>query len=670
MTERYLGSIISSTPVEPSGSLSTATASGVWHLHDPLLFGQADDWPNAANRPSIAHYGASGDSGDAVMNKVEKVTIDTTGNFTDFNDLTEAKFDAGSNGSPTRTIFFGGYSGNIAQPNSTRIKIEYFDNTTTGNAVNFGDLSSQRRYPSGNINNNVRGIVAGGEGGFGDVNRRNIIEYVTMASTGDAVDFGDLTGATKQNSSTSSSTRGLSAGGSRSSGDVNVIDFITIASAGNATDFGDLGDPRDTQAALASSTRAVFSGDRQASASNQIEYVTIASTGNATDFGDLTTTAYQHSGAESSTRGIFIGGVRAGSISNIVDFITIGSTGNATDFGDLTEARYHGTASSSGKSSVQNESYFTPAAMSLIHHGTLVSGPGKTGVSYIDIATTGRLAMFGDVSGPSSYVISGGAASTTRGVLAGIHTASGSNGDDLEFFTFSTKGKSTDFGDATQNLYGSMGSSSTRGVMQVGYDGGASYTVNIIEYITIASAGDTTDFGDLTEGGSRSAPAGSTTRLLFMGRDAYGTGTQNGSTTVDYVTIASTGNATDFGDLSTAVHYAAGVSSNTRAVKCGGWSNSNTTAVNEMDYFTIASTGNATDFGDLTVARGGMVGCSSKIRGVLGTGANATGGTTDVLDYITIASTGNATDWGDWYATHSLNRYSVGSASNSHGGLS
>ena len=307
--------------------------------------------------------------------------------------------------------------------------------------------------------------------------------------------------------------------------------------------------------------------------------------------------------------------------------------------------------------------------MSLIHHGTLVGGTGQTGVSYIDIATTGSLAMFGDVSGPSSYVISGGAASTTRGVLAGIHTASGSLGDDLEFFTFSTKGKSTDFGDATQILYGSMGSNDTRGVMQVGYNG-STYTINTIEYITIASAGDTTDFGDLTEGGSRSAPAGSTTRLLFMGRDAYGTGTQHGSTTVDYVTIASTGNATDFGDLSTAVHYAAGVSSNTRAVKCGGWSNSNTTAVNEMDYFTIASTGNATDFGDLTVARGGMVGCSSKIRGVLGTGANATGGTTDVLDYITIASTGNATDWGDRYATHSLNRFAVGSASNSHGGLS
>ena len=46
MTERYLGSIISSSPVEPSSNLSNATASGVWNIHDPLIFGQAGDWPD------------------------------------------------------------------------------------------------------------------------------------------------------------------------------------------------------------------------------------------------------------------------------------------------------------------------------------------------------------------------------------------------------------------------------------------------------------------------------------------------------------------------------------------------------------------------------------------------------------------------------------------------
>ena len=49
MTERYLGSIISPSPVEPSDSLSIATASGVWNIHDPLIFGQAGDWPDPTN---------------------------------------------------------------------------------------------------------------------------------------------------------------------------------------------------------------------------------------------------------------------------------------------------------------------------------------------------------------------------------------------------------------------------------------------------------------------------------------------------------------------------------------------------------------------------------------------------------------------------------------------
>ena len=32
MTERYIGSIISPSPTEPSSNLSTATASGVWKI--------------------------------------------------------------------------------------------------------------------------------------------------------------------------------------------------------------------------------------------------------------------------------------------------------------------------------------------------------------------------------------------------------------------------------------------------------------------------------------------------------------------------------------------------------------------------------------------------------------------------------------------------------------
>ena len=49
MTERYLGSIISPSPVEPSEGFADSTASGVWNVHDLLIFGQAGDWPDPTN---------------------------------------------------------------------------------------------------------------------------------------------------------------------------------------------------------------------------------------------------------------------------------------------------------------------------------------------------------------------------------------------------------------------------------------------------------------------------------------------------------------------------------------------------------------------------------------------------------------------------------------------
>jgi hypothetical protein len=68
---------------------------------------------------------------------------------------------------------------------------------------------------------------------------------------------------------------------------------------------------------------------------------------------------------------------------------------------------------------------------------------------------------------------------------------------------------------------------------------------------------------------------------------------------MDYITIASTGNATDFGDLTSGKAYQRGTSSSTRGVYPGGYNGSN---LDNIDYITIASTGNAQDFGDLLAA--------------------------------------------------------------------
>ena len=74
---------------------------------------------------------------------------------------------------------------------------------------------------------------------------------------------------------------------------------------------------------------------------------------------------------------------------------------------------------------------------------------------------------------------------------------------------------------------------------------------------------------------------------------------------MDFVTIAALGNATNFGDLTNKRRQSGTASSPTRGIIAGGGNDtpSPNTAYNTIDYITIASTGDAQDFGDLTLLR-------------------------------------------------------------------
>ena len=106
-------------------------------------------------------------------------------------------------------------------------------------------------------------------------------------------------------SATGSSIRGIFAGGYNPAGSpVNLMDYITISSTGNAQDFGDMSLTRGGVGASSNATRATFAGGSNPSAKNNIEYVTIASTGNALDFGDLISTMYAGCGCSNSHGGL------------------------------------------------------------------------------------------------------------------------------------------------------------------------------------------------------------------------------------------------------------------------------------------------------------------------------------------------------------------------------
>ena len=107
--------------------------------------------------------------------------------------------------------------------------------------------------------------------------------------------------------------RGIFVAGNNAVGvPLNVIDYITIDSTGNATDFGDLNVlSRGQNGGLAGGRRGVIGGIHQGDGiqfTDNISYITTSSTGNASDFGDLTQARAGLGAFSSGTRGCFGGG--------------------------------------------------------------------------------------------------------------------------------------------------------------------------------------------------------------------------------------------------------------------------------------------------------------------------------------------------------------------------
>ena len=279
-----------------------------------------------------------GHNPSGATNHIFQLSIQSQGNTEDFGDLTYVRWIPAPSSSSTRGVWSGGGGYNPGSPTGSYVNfIDFVTIANSSNATDFGDQTAEKGYHAG-LSNETRGIIAGG---YNDsVGKQDVIEYITIATLGNAQDFGDLTTSRMQLAATGSTTRGLFFGGEINPNAVgNVIDYITIATTGNATDFGDMTAPTKYGNATSSNTRAVYGGGLSPDGStytNKIDFVTIATTGDAQDFGDLTTTRSTTPGATSnSIRGIFAGGYVPGNV-NSIDFVTIATTGNASDFGDLT----------------------------------------------------------------------------------------------------------------------------------------------------------------------------------------------------------------------------------------------------------------------------------------------------------------------------------------------
>ena len=280
-------------------------------------------------------------------------------------------------------------------------------------------------------------------------------------------------------------------------------------------------------------------------------------------------------------RAVVAGGVIVGStVIDDIDYFSIGTLGNASDFGELQANTYQMAAVSSGSRAVFIAGWV---------------GAYSDRIDYITIASTGNASDFGNYGRGTTSL--GACSDGDRGVAAGGGITGNSN-------------------------------------------------VDIIEYLTIASTGNTTDFGNLTLGRSGVIALSNGTRGVFGG--ATSASLTGGDPTLDYVTIASTGNATDFGDLSvTRRTLGGGMDNAVRGLWVGGYAPAIGATVNTIDYITIATTGNAVDFGDATTTCSGNFGTADGTRGVYGAGSGQSSNYSNHIEHVTIASTGNGADFGN-----------------------
>lgn len=299
----------------------TATNGDIWVDTDTeTAYLRADDvWFTIGSTPvQTGLISGSASSTSDLKSKIERITIPTTGSATNFGSLTLAKGEVQATTDGSRSIMCGGNASN------TSVGLDSTDIATGGYAYEIGNLISLRSQCPAACSNGSRGVWAGG------TTSTSNIEYAALTSFITAAVFGTLTSARRLGpSATSNGTRGVFAGGFTSAYQ-STIDYITIATLGNAISFGSLTGINGVFGSVSSTTRGVYAGGNNTTINMQ--YITIATVGNAISFGSLTSSRQTPGGVSNGTRGVFSGGT---SLSTVIDYITIATTGNATSFGNL-----------------------------------------------------------------------------------------------------------------------------------------------------------------------------------------------------------------------------------------------------------------------------------------------------------------------------------------------
>ncbi len=221
------------------------------------------------------------------VSSIGTIVIATTGNSTDYGDLTQGARYVRAVSNSTRAVANLGSIGGTGLQNV----LEYFNMDSTGSAVDFGDLTN-KHYTGATTQSSTRGFFQGGQDAPSSPYYTNMISAITTASLGTYEDWGDLlTQKSNQQAGFGNATRGIDAGGADQpyTGYMNTIQYYSVVTSGNAVNFGDLNTVHENITGTSNSTRGLIaSGQSGGSSHNVIEFIQISTTGNAREFGDLT----------------------------------------------------------------------------------------------------------------------------------------------------------------------------------------------------------------------------------------------------------------------------------------------------------------------------------------------------------------------------------------------
>ena len=272
------------------------------------------------------------------QNVMDFIDISTSSVAVDFGDLTVVLRNIATCASATRGIFASGQTPSVSDV------IMYTTISSSGGCNDFGSLrEAMTNSNDGVLSDNTRGIILyGGPTTLPAKVRQGTLDFITIPTTGNSNEFGELSVARRHTASMASPTRGVFATGKNdtTSTYLKLIDFVIIQTQGTAVTFGEVStNGREQSVGAGNKTRGLIAGGLENPTPYQsIDFITLATEGNGQDFGDLAANRFGMSSMSNSVRATFAGGSTPDN-SNVIEFVTIATAGDAVDFGDLTVAR-------------------------------------------------------------------------------------------------------------------------------------------------------------------------------------------------------------------------------------------------------------------------------------------------------------------------------------------